>query len=94
MNDAVELGTMTSGPTLGPMAPQLAVQLAPKGSPPMYLAHALGATHTERERDASACVRRLQVRPAPRDREERFRVYKEAPGFRDTFRGQGRNGSS
>ena len=41
--------------------------------------------HTMRgeERDASACIRRHQAfRPSPRVRESRFRVYKEAPGFR------------
>ena len=35
----------------------------------------------ERERDASACIRRHQAFALPPVRERRFRVYKAVPGF-------------
>jgi len=41
----------------------------------------IGPGPRERERDASACIRRHQAFALPPVRERRFRVYKAVPGF-------------
>jgi hypothetical protein len=46
------------------------------------LHHAIPTSECVRERDASACIRRHQAFALAPVRERRFRVYKEAPGFR------------